>query len=390
MHVGFFIDGYYPVIDGVINVVDAYASRLLRKCDVTVFTPRTRNFEPGYDDRFPYRVIRCKSVMRERDDYPQGFPQVDRQFRRLLDEAKLDIIHLHSAYPVGLFAKSYSRKHNIPMVGTIHSDFRPDVLRYLGKVIGEPVIKLMMSEYNACEECWTVNDTVGKVFVRDYGLKVPYRVMPYGTEHRPVSDEAAARREVAAAYGLEENDFVIAHVGRQDLEKREDFILRSLRILKQSLPDFKMLFVGEGNKTDYLKELTVKLGLSENVQFCGIIRDKEQMMKVYSRTDLLLFPSLSDTYGLVKIEAACQKTPTLYCKDTMVADGITDNVNGFVEDNDEEKYAARILQLYKDRNLLAKVGEGAKRDLYRTWDNHIDDVYENYQKIIDNHNFVRR
>ena len=72
MHVGLFIDGYYPIIDGVIKVVDAYASRLVKKCDVTVFTPYTRNQAAGYDDSFPYEVVRCWSIMRKKDDYPQG------------------------------------------------------------------------------------------------------------------------------------------------------------------------------------------------------------------------------------------------------------------------------------------------------------------------------
>ena len=138
MHVGIFIDGYFPCIDGVIKVADAYASRLARKCDVTVFTPFTRNFEPGYDDRFPYKVVRCRSIMRETDDYPQGLPFLDPGFKASIRSAGLDIIHIHTVYPIGLCAKAFSRRLGIPMVATIHSDFRPDVTGILGKFIGEP------------------------------------------------------------------------------------------------------------------------------------------------------------------------------------------------------------------------------------------------------------
>ena len=389
MHVGLFIDGYYPIIDGVIKVVDAYASRLVRKCDVTVFTPYSRHQAAGYDDSFPYEIVRCWSVMREKDDYPQGYPIVDPKFRKAIKNAGLDIIHVHSAFPIGLCAKAWARRLGIPLVGTIHSDFRPDVHRYLGKIIGEPVIKLMMSIYNSCDECWTVSDAVGQAFIRDYGLKRPYRIMPYSTDHYPVSDETAAREEVNAAYGLEDDDFVLTHVGRLDLQKREDFILRSLALLKKQQPSFKVLFVGEGNRQDYVKSLTEKLGLADNVIFCGKVADQHKMMSIYSRTDLLLFPSESDTYGLVKIEAACQKTPTLFCEGTMAADGITDVVDGFVSKNSEEDFADYIFRIHNDRNLLEKVGDGARRNLYRTWDNLVDDVYENYMKIIENHNFVR-
>ena len=385
MHVGYFIDGYYPVIDGVVKIVDAYATRLARKCKVTVFTPRVRGVEPGYYEKFPYEIVHCKSIMREGDDYPQGFPIVDPKFRNLIKEANLDIIHVHSAFLTGLCAKSSSRRWDIPLVGTIHSDFRPDVHQYLGKIIGEPTIKLMMSVYNACDECWTVNDVVGRKFCSEYGLKRPYRVMPYSTEHFPILDVAAARREINAAYGLKDDDFVVAHAGRQDLQKREDFILRSLAVLKRSIGNFKMLFVGDGNKQDYLRKLTAKLGLEDNVIFCGMISDQQKMMKIYSRTDLLLFPSESDTYGLVKIEAACQKTPTLFCEGTMAADGTTDCVNGFISANSEEAYAAAVARLYNDRKLLAKVGEGAFRDLYNTWDDLVDDVYERYLEIIKSH-----
>jgi glycosyltransferase involved in cell wall biosynthesis len=390
MHVGLFIDGYYPIIDGVIKVVDAYASRLVKKCDVTVFTPYTRNQAAGYDDSFPYEVVRCWSIMRKKDDYPQGYPIVDPKFRNAIKNAGLDIIHVHSAFPIGLCAKASARRLGIPLVGTIHSDFRPDVVHYLGKIIGEPVIKLMMSVYNSCDECWTVSDAVGQMFIKDYGLKRPYRIMPYSTDHYPVSDETAAREEVNAAYGLEDDDFVLTHVGRLDLQKREDFIVRSLAVLKQQLPDFKVLFVGEGNKQDYVKSLVEKLGLADNVVFCGKVADPHKMMSIYARTDLLLFPSESDTYGLVKIEAACQKTPTLFSEGTMAADGITDGVDGFVSKNSEEDFAGYILRIHNDRKLLERVGEGARRNLYRTWDNLVDDVYENYLKIIENHNFVRR
>ena len=84
MHVGFFIDGYLPVIDGVITVADAYASRLADKCDVTVFTPSVRNTGPEYDGRFPYKVVRCRSIYVPRLGYVLPLPHLDAAFCRAL------------------------------------------------------------------------------------------------------------------------------------------------------------------------------------------------------------------------------------------------------------------------------------------------------------------
>lgn len=382
MHVGIFNDSYLPIVDGVTTIVESYAKRLVGKCDVTIFTPHTWDLDPAYDDKFPYRVERCFSVMKKNDDYPQGFPMLDPSFRRKIVDAKLDIIHIHSAYTMGLCAKHYARKLGIPMVGTIHSHFRPDVRQYVGKLLTEPTVRWMMTNYNSCEECWTVNRVVGEMFRRDYGLTAPYRVMPFSTDHHPVGDEAEARAEVNAAYGIGDDEFLMTHVGRQDLQKNEDFILRSLGELKREGRPFKMLFVGHGNKHDYLRHLAVQLGIGDEVIFTGNLTDMDRMMKIYSRTDLLLFPSQADTFGLVKIEAACQHTPALLLRGSMASDGVQEDVDAFLSDEGEKNYAAKIMRLQDDRDLLRRVGEGAFRNIYHTWDSLVDDVYERYLGII--------
>ena len=210
--------------------------------------------------------------------------------------------------------------------------------------------------------------------------------MPLSTEHTPVAGRDSARSEINALYGLSDDDFVLSHVGRQDLQKREDFILRTLAFLKEMPVRFKMLFIGTGIKQDFLKEMSASLGLSDRVIFCGAINEPALLMKHYARTDLLLFASVSDTFGLVKIEAACQKTPTLCTRGSLAADCISDNVNGFTAEDDEATFASRIHDIFSSKELLRRVGEGAFRDLYHTWDSIVDDVYDNYRRIIENHN----
>ena len=85
-------------------------------------------------------------------------------------------------------------------------------------------------------------------------------------------------------------------------------------------------------------------------------------------------------------QAACDSRHDATAGEFMaIADGITDNVNGFTEEDDEAAFARRIHSLQADRDLLRSVGQGAFRDLYNTWDSLVDDVYANYQRIIDNH-----
>ena len=91
--IGLFIDTYYPMIDGVVTVVDNYAKRLTKYGNVIVFVPKY----PGedYDDsKFPYKVVRCKSLRFPIIDYGLPIPRFDRNFKKELKKYKLDIVHI--------------------------------------------------------------------------------------------------------------------------------------------------------------------------------------------------------------------------------------------------------------------------------------------------------
>ena len=62
MKVGMFVDTFYPMVDGVIKVVDNYASRLANKCEVVVFCPYVKGYDKEEDKKYPYEIVRCSSL----------------------------------------------------------------------------------------------------------------------------------------------------------------------------------------------------------------------------------------------------------------------------------------------------------------------------------------
>ena len=171
---------------------------------------------------------------------------------------------------------------------------------------------------------------------------------------------------------------MLLFVGRINYLKNVDFIVRSLKILKDKGFPFKMLFVGSGEDEDQLHTLTEQLGLTKNVIFAGRISEKESLEKIYARADLFLFPSMYDTNSLVQIEAACQGTPTLFLRGAKTAGTITENVNGFLCAPYEEAYADKIADVLTDKALYEKVSANAKRDLSKTWDEVTDMINADY------------
>ena len=120
------------------------------------------------------------------------------------------------------------------------------------------------------------------------------------------------------------------------------FILDTLKLLKKDNIKFKMLYVGSGPDEDRLKTKIKQYHMEKDIILTGRIEDRLVLSSIYARADLLLFPSLMDTSSLVRIEAAVNKTPGLFIKDSMVGKTIEDSKNGFLSELDKVKYKNRI------------------------------------------------
>ena len=107
------------------------------------------------------------------------------------------------------------------------------------------------------------------------------------------------------------------------------------------------------------------------------------MKKIYARADLFLFPSLYDASSLVQIEAASQKTPTIFIEGSATSATVSNNVNGVIAKNDVQDYAKAIEKLITDNDFYKVVSEGAYRDLYKNWDDKVKEVYEKYTSYIE-------
>ena len=143
-----------------------------------------------------------------------------------------------------------------------------------------------------------------------------------------------------------------------------------------------MLFVGTGQDEDEFKKLLKELAICDRVIMCGKIAEAETLEKIYARAKLFLFPSLYDANSLVQIEAACQGTPTVFLRGAKTAGTVTEDVNGFIADPSDEAFAEKIEQILNDDEYYRKVAEGAKRDLYVTWDEVVSTVYKDYGRLI--------
>lgn len=378
LHIGIFVDAFFPVVDGVVRCVDNYARELLEFADVTVIT--TGDPTKKYVDDFPYEVLRSKCFSVKIIDY--SVPVISNNLRKVVKQKNFDIVFVHSPFFIGKMGTKYAQKHKVPCVGVMHSQFKKDFKKATkSEFLSNRMIKYVMRVFNKCDENWAVNGAIADVF-SNYGALEHPGVICNGTDLLPITDKEKACQDVNEMYNIDKDDRVLLYCGRLDVLKNILYIAEVAKILKDKGQKFKLLYVGSGIDTQQLVDKIDELELNDCVTLCGIVTDRETLAKIYCRADLQLFPSYYDASSLVQIEAASQHTPTLFLENSATTDTVTKNVNGFIVADDQNIYADKIIEILNDDELLSRVANGAFRDLYITWHDCAKIVYDRFEFLL--------
>lgn len=380
--IAIFCDAYYPAVDGVIKVFENQAMLLSKNNNVIVCVPKHKN---KLDDNRPYLVLGCNSISVSKIGYDYGFPNFDDFFNKALKKARIDIIHLHSPFALGSFAVNLAKKKKIPVIGTFHSEYRKDFYQATkNKSITKLLLNIIMNVYNRCDLVTTMNP-YAESLIKDYGYKGKIKLIPNSTGfvvHQNIDKEIM---DLKTKYNIN-NQIIFCFIGRLIVQKQILFIVDVLKVLKDKGLNFKMFFIGKGVDYNKLKKKIDENNLNENIIFTGSINDEKIKSAILTISDLFIFPSTYDTDGIVKIEAACAKLPTICVENTGVSSTITDNINGFVSKLDIETFSNRIINLLNDKENLKKVGEKAFKDLYISWNEIVKILELTYEDVINNYN----
>lgn len=377
-----FTDAYYPVVDGVVKVVNNYTNQVNKKNGCIVACPSFSK-KDAYTERQDIKVIRCKSV-KAPEGYRSVLPFGDRKFNKKILEEKADIFHVHSPFFLGRRALKIAKKQGIPVVATLHTQYHRDFSRVVGEK--SPLVKFMIrficKVYNKADSVWTVSNT-SKNFLRMYGYKGEIKVIRNATDYVYPKNAESLVEKVNQLHALSNKKNVFIFVGRMAMYKNLALIIDAIKILKDKNKEFTMLFVGGGFDYDEVVEYSKKVGVYDKCVFTGNVSDKELLQGYYLRGDALLFPSTFDMASIVQVEASAHKIPAVVVKDSCSAEQIVDGENGFIIEENKESFAEKLEFLCDNPELVKQVGENAFKTLYRTWDDLGEEVVSEYKKVIE-------
>ena len=383
LNVAIVTDIFFPTHGGVSFVVDNLAKAFLRsgKVNVAVFTGKVK----GYTDNAPYPVIRVKSFPIPKawgDSLP--LPSLDGKLKKLIDELKIDVIDAHSVFGISTFFMSYAKKLGLPIVYHGHGMFDGEYPTYIKC---KPVCNMMVRRgykiVNRADFIMPVSNKT-KINYQNNGVDKPMQVLPNATDMTESIEFDYAADLICDKHGISKdytNVFVFA--SRLEMEcKNIDFLLESLKLIKDAGVQFKILIVGGGRDRENIIELVKKLSLDEQVVMVGEVRDRQLLKCYYRRADLHLFPSVKDNCPLTKFEAASQFTPTVAIEKTGSCEGIEDGVNGYVCAENVNDYSQKIISAISDREKLKEISRMARKTLVKSWDNAAESCIDKYREML--------
>lgn len=181
------------------------------------------------------------------------------------------------------------------------------------------------------------------------------------------------RNLIRIQYGIEK-ELVVGHIGRFSEQKNHLFMLDIFNEVVKSFPTAKLMLVGEGERHNEVQNNVRKLGLEENVLFCGKQLDTAAY---YSAFDVFLMPSLYEGLPIVGIEAQASGLPCVFSSTISKQICITENASIMSLEQDAKKWAANILETRATDNR----SEYCKRMSEKGYDIHktteiLEKVYE--------------
>ena len=382
-----FIDTFYPIVDGVVQVVDNYAEIMNRKSYACVVTPKP--LKKGFDDSvLPYDVYRTSSLKLPVAEYSIPTPRFDSKLKNFIRENNVDILHAHSPFYEGTFASSFARRLGVPTVATFHSKYYDDVINVThSKAIAKLVTKKIVRFYHSVDCVWTVSDGAADT-LRSYGYAGKITVMRNGTSFSAPENRDELRARAAAEFSIPQDKKVLLFVGHLIKHKNLKLILDTFRMLNDKSDEFRLLLVGDGYDEKEIRKYAESLNFSESfVRFLGKITNRDLLLGVYLNADLFFFPSVYDTSGLVVREAAAMGVPSLLTEGSNAAEAVTPGVSGFVAAENKVAMYREILHAFGTEGLLKRVGEGARREIASTWEELIPGVMDAYAQIIEKYRF---
>lgn len=334
MKIALFTETFLPKIDGIVTRLCHTVEHLQRLGDdVLIFSP-----EGGLTE---YKGAKIYGV----DGFPLPlYPELKLAWPtpaigQELERFQPDIVHVANPAVLGLGGLYYAKKFNIPLVASYHTHL-PQYLHHYGLGILEGFLWELLkgahnqADLNLCTSTAMVEE------LTNHGIeRADLWQRGVDTEmFQPHFASAEMRDRLSAGHS---DSTLLLYVGRLGAEKEIDRI----KPILEAIPNARLALVGDGPNREALEEHFA----DTPTHFVGYLRGRE-LAEAYASADAFIFPSRTETLGLVLLEAMAAGTPVVAARSGGIPDIVTDGVNGYLFDPADDEGAIAATKMLLERS----------------------------------------
>lgn len=384
MRVLYCTDTYPPQLNGVSVVTSLSVEGLSRRgWECAVVAPRYPAAAGGWEQPKASEVKAAELLSVPSVPLPK-YPEIRLALPRpgvLAAEIRRfrpDLVHCATEFGVGRMGQIAAASEKVALVSSYHTDFAKYADAY-----GTPFLRGAVSSYlgrfhRRSRRVFTPSTASRHDLVR---LNVPdVEVWGRGVDAE-LFHPGRRSQEMRAAFGMGSR-FTFLYVGRLAAEKRAEQIVHAFRLASGSLPRgvIHLIMAGTGPC-----EAELRAAAPTGVTFLGFLERRSRLPDLYANCDAFVFASVTETLGLVVLEAMASGLPLIAAPAGGVRDHLQDGKNGLAyPEGDVGAMAGAMVKLAEDWGLTQRLSRGARRTGEQlTWDRELDRLDLSYREVCD-------
>jgi glycosyltransferase involved in cell wall biosynthesis len=286
-----------------------------------------------------------------------GYPSLQfgapsrRLFDRLLGERQFDAAYVATEGPLGYSALRACRRHSLPTLSGLHTNFHQYSRHYGAGILAPLLLRYLRGFHNALEGTLVPTATMEDE-MRQAGLE-RLHVWPRGVDAGLFSPE---RRSDAlrSQWGVDNDATVVLYVGRIAAEKNIETAFAAFAQVRETHPGARFVLVGDGPLAGKLQDA------HPEALFVGS-KTGTALAEHYASADMFLFPSLTETFGNVTLEAMASGLAVISFDRAAAHELILDGHNGLLaRDDAPAQFAAQAVRCAADPALRSQLKRHAR------------------------------
>lgn len=304
---------------------------------------------------------------------------ISRQAMRRLREFKPDLIHVALAPDIlGYRALRAAAELQVPIVASYHTRYETYLKHYWYAAGLTDLLRWYLRyAYGSCREVYVPSQSTIDALLGD-GFRNNFKLWPRGVDCGQFAPEkkSGSWRE---KYNIGEEELVVLFVSRLVREKQLDTLVATLKTVELSGVTFRSVIVGDGPERAALERRLPR------AVFTGFL-EGERLSQAYASADIFVFPSETETFGNVTLEAMASGLPCVCADATGSRSLVSHGKTGYLVDpaRGAPDFARRIVDLAISPDLRRVMGAAAReRALRFSWDEAMSRLYGYYTALLE-------